>query len=87
MHRLPSRKRAGDQYVFGLVNANPSALANKSKEVATIETKNTGSPLAWVMGQTGSHKREYVLSVVLAVIGAKKAGPKSSGQPYRKEER
>jgi simple sugar transport system permease protein len=25
--------------------------------------------------------------VVLAVIGAKKAGPKSSGQPYRKEER
>ena len=25
--------------------------------------------------------------VVLAIIGAKKAGPKSSGQPYRKEER
>ena len=34
-----------------------------------MEAKNTGSPLAWVMGQTGSHKGEYVLSVVLAVIG------------------
>ena len=34
-----------------------------------METKNTGSPLAWVLGQTGSHKGEYVLSVVLAVIG------------------
>ena len=34
-----------------------------------MEAKNTGSPLAWVLGQTGSHKGEYVLSVVLAVIG------------------
>ena len=34
-----------------------------------METKNTGSPLAWVLGQTGIHKEEYVLSVVLAVIG------------------
>ena len=34
-----------------------------------MEAKNTGSPLAWVLGQTGIHKGEYVLSVVLAVIG------------------
>ena len=34
-----------------------------------METKNTCSPLAWVLGQTGIHKGEYVLSVVLAVIG------------------
>ena len=30
----------------------------------------------------------YVATIlVLALIGAKKAGPKASGQPYRKEER
>lgn len=34
-----------------------------------MEAKNTGSPMAWILGQTGNHKGEYVLSVVLAVIG------------------
>ncbi|MGX8686264.1 MAG: ABC transporter transmembrane domain-containing protein, partial [bacterium] len=34
-----------------------------------MEAKNTGSPMAWILGQTGSHKGEYVLSVILAVIG------------------
>ena len=34
-----------------------------------MEAKNTGSPMAWILGQTGNHKGEYVLSVILAVIG------------------
>ena len=33
------------------------------------ETKKTPSPLTWVLGQTGDHGGQYVLSVVLAVIG------------------
>ena len=33
------------------------------------ETKKTQSPMAWVLGQTGDYGRQYVLSVVLAVIG------------------
>ena len=33
------------------------------------ETKKTSSPMAWVLGQTGDHGGQYVLSVVLAVIG------------------
>ena len=33
------------------------------------ETKKTQSPMAWVLGQTGDHGGQYVLSVVLAVIG------------------
>ena len=33
------------------------------------ETKKTPSPMAWVLGQTGDHEGQYVLSVVLAVIG------------------
>ena len=28
-----------------------------------------------------------IIPTVLAIIGAKKAGPRASGQPYRKEER
>lgn len=27
------------------------------------------SPMAWILGQTGEHKSQYVLSVILAVIG------------------
>ena len=35
-----------------------------------METKEkSGSPIAWVLGQTGTHKGQYVLSVVLAIIG------------------
>ena len=33
------------------------------------ETKKTQSPMVWVLGQTGDHGGQYVLSVVLAVIG------------------
>ena len=33
------------------------------------ETKKTQSPMAWVLGQTGDHGGQYVLSVVLAIIG------------------
>ena len=33
------------------------------------KTKKAQSPMAWVMGQTGDHGGQYVLSVVLAVIG------------------
>ena len=33
------------------------------------ETKKTRSPMAWVLGQTGDHGGQYVLSVVLAIIG------------------
>ena len=33
------------------------------------ETKKTQSPMAWVLGQTGDYGGQYVLSVVLAVIG------------------
>ena len=33
------------------------------------EKKKTQSPIAWVLGQTRGHGGEYVLSVVLAVIG------------------
>ncbi len=33
------------------------------------ETKKTQSPMAWVLGQTGGHGGQYVLSVVLAIIG------------------
>ena len=31
--------------------------------------KKTQSPIAWVLGQTGNHRGQYVLSVLLAVIG------------------
>ena len=30
---------------------------------------NHASPMAWVLGQTGKHKRQYVFSVILAIIG------------------
>ena len=33
------------------------------------KTKKTQSPMAWVLGQTGDHGGQYVLSVVLAIIG------------------
>ena len=33
------------------------------------EMKKTQSPMAWVLGQTGDHGGQYVLSVVLAIIG------------------
>ncbi len=33
------------------------------------ETKKTQSPIAWVLGQTGDHGGQYVLSVILAIIG------------------
>lgn len=33
------------------------------------ETKKTQSPIAWVLGQTGNHGGQYVLSVILAIIG------------------
>ena len=33
------------------------------------EMKKTRSPMAWVLGQTGDHGGQYVLSVVLAIIG------------------
>ena len=33
------------------------------------EMKKTQSPIAWVLGQTGDHGGQYVLSVVLAIIG------------------
>ena len=33
------------------------------------ETKKSPSPMVWVLGQTGTHKGEYVLSVVLAAAG------------------
>ncbi len=31
--------------------------------------KKSGSPIAWVLGQTGTHKGQYFLSVILAIIG------------------
>ena len=35
-----------------------------------MEEKRKGqSPIAWVLGQTGDHGREYIVSVILAVIG------------------
>ncbi|MBO5496490.1 MAG: ABC transporter ATP-binding protein [Oscillospiraceae bacterium] len=33
------------------------------------ETKKAQSPMAWVLGQTGDHGGQYVLSVALAIIG------------------
>ena len=33
------------------------------------ETKKAPSPLAWVLGQTGKHGGQYILSVALAVMG------------------
>ena len=33
------------------------------------KTKKTQSPMAWVLGQTGDHGGQYILSVVLAIIG------------------
>ncbi len=33
------------------------------------ETKKNQSPMAWVLGQTGDHGGQYVLSVILAIIG------------------
>lgn len=33
------------------------------------KTKKTQSPMAWVLGQTGDHGGQYVLSVALAIIG------------------
>ena len=35
-----------------------------------METKKTSrSPILWVLGQTGTHKGQYILSVILAIIG------------------
>lgn len=35
-----------------------------------METKEkSGSPIGWVLGQTGAHKGQYLLSVILAIIG------------------
>ena len=31
--------------------------------------EKSGSPMGWVLGQTGKHKGQYILSVVLAIIG------------------
>ena len=31
--------------------------------------RKSQSPIAWVLGQTGDHGGQYVLSVILAVIG------------------
>ena len=33
------------------------------------ENRKSQSPIAWVLGQTGDHGGQYVLSVILAVIG------------------
>ena len=33
------------------------------------KTKKTQSPMAWVLGQTGDHGEQYILSVALAIIG------------------
>lgn len=33
------------------------------------DKQKTPSPIAWVLGQTGTHQKEYVLSVILAVTG------------------
>ena len=33
------------------------------------EKEKSPSPIAWALGQTGEHKGQYVLSVILAVIG------------------
>ena len=33
------------------------------------KTKKTQSPMVWVLGQTGNHGGQYVLSVALAIIG------------------
>lgn len=33
------------------------------------ENRKSQSPIAWVLGQTGDHGSQYVLSVILAVIG------------------
>ena len=33
------------------------------------KTKKTQSPMAWVLGQTGDHGGQYILSVTLAIIG------------------
>ena len=33
------------------------------------ENRKSQSPIAWVLGQTGDHGGQYVLSVTLAVIG------------------
>lgn len=33
------------------------------------EKQKTPSPIAWVLGQTGDHGGQYVLSVILAIIG------------------
>ncbi len=33
------------------------------------KTKKTQSPMAWVLGQTGDHGGQYILSVALAIIG------------------
>ena len=38
------------------------------KEAKTAKQKEA-SPMAWVLGQTGDHGKQYVLSVILAVIG------------------
>ena len=31
--------------------------------------QKSSSPIGWVLGQTGDHGGQYILSVVLAVIG------------------
>ena len=33
------------------------------------DKQKTPSPIAWVLGQTGAHQKEYALSVILAVTG------------------
>lgn len=33
------------------------------------KSQKSSSPLAWIFGQTGSHKGQYVISVLLAILG------------------
>ena len=33
------------------------------------EKQNSQSPIAWLLGQTGHHKRQYLLSVIYAGVG------------------
>ena len=61
----------GDVFVLGLVNTNILMLANtfQIREGFMEENKKKPSPIAWVLGQTGDHGGQYVISVLLAVIG------------------
>ena len=57
-----------------LVITNESSLhyLKKNKEMEVLfmeENRKPQSPIAWILGQTGDHGGQYVLSVILAVIG------------------